>query len=160
MAQDFAVARRNMVDGQLRPNQIVDPALLAALSSVPREAFVPADRAGIAYSDEAVPLGGGRALMEPMALARLIQIARPATGDAALVVGAGTGYGAAILSRLVATVVAVESDAALLARARAALAGAANVTLVEGALAEGGAAKGPYDLILVEGMIEAIPEAL
>ncbi|HKU96071.1 MAG TPA: protein-L-isoaspartate O-methyltransferase [Vineibacter sp.] len=162
MPTDFALARRNMVDGQLRPNQIVHPALLDALAALPRERFLPDARAALAYADEAVPLGNGRYLMEPTALARLIQMAQPAETDRALVVGAGPGYGAAVLGRLVASVVALESDAALAQQARTLLSGlgAATVSVVEGPLAAGHAAKAPYDVILVEGAVPAIPDSL
>lgn len=162
MSTDFALARRNMVEGQLRPNQVILPELLDVLAALPRERFLPADRASVAYGDEAVPLGGGRYLMEPMVLARLVQIVQPTAGDRALVVGAGPGYGAAVLARLVRSVVALESDPALAARAREILpgVGAANVTVVEGALAEGHRSGGPYDLILIEGAVPAIPDSL
>jgi len=162
MPTDFALARRNMVEGQLRPNQIVHPALLDALAALPRERFLPDARAALAYADEAVPLGDGRYLMEPTALARLIQMTQPAEGDRALVVGAGPGYGAAVLGRLVASVVALECDAALAQRARTLLSslGAATVSVVDGPLAAGHAAKAPYDVILIEGSVPAIPDSL
>ncbi|TWT10641.1 protein-L-isoaspartate O-methyltransferase [Reyranella sp. CPCC 100927] len=162
MPTDFALARRNMVEGQLRPNQIVHPVLLDALAALPRERFLPDARAALAYADEAVPLGEGRYLMEPTALARLVQMTQPGEKDRALVVGAGPGYGAAVLGRLVASVVALECDAALAQRARSVLPalGTANVSVVEGPLAAGHAAKAPYDIILIEGAVPAIPDTL
>jgi protein-L-isoaspartate(D-aspartate) O-methyltransferase len=162
MPTDFALARRNMVEGQLRPNQIVHAGLLEALSALPRERFLPDDRASLAYADEAVPVGSGRYLMEPMVLARLAQMARPAESDRALVVGAGAGYGAAVLGRVVRSVVALECDAALAQRARQLLPtlGAANVSVVEGPLGEGHAAGAPYDMILIEGAVPSIPDSL
>jgi protein-L-isoaspartate(D-aspartate) O-methyltransferase len=162
MSTDFAIARRNMVEGQLRPNQIVHAGLLAALAELPRERFLPNDRAAIAYVDEAVPLGGGRYLMEPMVLARLIQMAQPVETDRTLVVGAGPGYGAAVLGRLVRSVVALECDETLAQRARNLLpaVGSTNVSVVTGPLAEGHAAGAPYDVILLEGSVPAIPDKL
>lgn len=114
---DFALARRNMIDGQLRPNRVTNAQLLAAVSELPRERFLPEGLHSIAYADDDVPLGGGRYLMEPMVLARLIQALQTQPGDQALVVASGRGYGAALLSKLVKSVVALESDAALAAAA-------------------------------------------
>lgn len=160
-AIDFTAARTLMVDGQVRPNKVTDPLVLAAMRRLPRERFVPADRAALAYCDEDVPLGNGRFLVEPMVIARLVQIAAVQNGDRALVVGAGSGYGAAVLAACGAVVTALEQDAALLAIARAVLPGvAAGVTLVEGPLAEGWTGAGPYDVILIEGAVPAIPTAL
>ena len=110
---DFALARRNMIDGQLRPNRVTSSALLAAIVDLPLERFLPDSLKSVAYADDDVPLGGGRFLMEPMVLARLIQSLQPLPEDKALVVASGRGYGAALLARLVKTVVAVESDAVL-----------------------------------------------
>ncbi|MCW5746733.1 MAG: protein-L-isoaspartate O-methyltransferase [Alphaproteobacteria bacterium] len=162
MPTDFALARRNMVESQLRPNHIIHPGVLEALALLPRERFLPDDRASLAYVDEALPVGGGRYLMEPMVLARLIQLAQPSEGDRALVVGAGPGYGAAVMGRLVRSVVALESDSALAGRARQLLptVGADNVTVVEGALDGGHSAGGLYDIILIEGAVPAIPDGL
>jgi protein-L-isoaspartate(D-aspartate) O-methyltransferase len=162
MSTDFALARRNMVDGQLRPNQIVHAGLLEALMELPRERFLPGDRSGIAYADEAVPLGGGRYLMEPMVIARLIQMAQPTEGDRALVVGAGPGYGAALLARLVRSVVALECDPTLAGQGERMLSalGAGNVSVVTGDLPQGHAKGAPYDVIVVEGSIPAIPDSL
>ena len=110
---DFVLARRNMVDGQLRPNRVTNTQLLAAIGDLPRERFLPAGLQSVAYADDDVPLGKGRFLMEPMVLARLIQTLQPQPEDKALVVASGAGYGAALLARLVKSVVAVEADAGL-----------------------------------------------
>ncbi|MBX3500767.1 MAG: methyltransferase domain-containing protein [Alphaproteobacteria bacterium] len=162
MATDYTTARRNMIDGQLRPNGVLAAEVLQVFADLPRERFVPAERRSVAYSDEAVPLGGGRYLVEPMLLARMLQLLQPMADDTALVVGAGTGYGAAALARLVRSVVALECEPRLAAEARANLSalGASNVTVIEGPLAQGAAAKGPFSLILAEGSLPAIPDAL
>jgi protein-L-isoaspartate(D-aspartate) O-methyltransferase len=159
---DFALARRNMVDGQLRPNRVNNAQLLAVVGELPRERFLPEGMKSVAYSDEDVPLGNGRYLMEPMVLARLIQTLQPAPEDKALVVAAGRGYGAVLLARLVQTVVAVESDPSLASAADQTIKslGLGNITLVTGP-AEGGApALGPYDVILIEGAVRQIPQAI
>lgn len=159
---DFATARLNMVESQLRTNKVTDPALLEAFETVPRELFVPEPLRGIAYIDEDVPLGGGRFVMEPMILARLLQAARPAPGDVALDLGCGSGYGTAILSRLVATVVAVESDATLAAEANRVLSGLEidNVVVIEGPLTEGYPKQAPYNVILINGAVAEVPTAI
>ena len=159
---DFALARRNMVDGQLRPNRVNNAQLLAVVGALPRERFLPDGMKSVAYSDEDVPLGNGRFLMEPMVLARLIQTLQAGPGDKALVVASGRGYGAALLASLVKSVVAVESDAGLAGSADQTIKslGLGNVTLVT-ALAEAGmAATGPYDVILIEGSVRQIPPAI
>lgn len=157
--QSFESMRRAMVSSQLRTSAVNDPRVVAAMGRVPRERFVPAERAALAYVDTVVPLGGGRALNPPMATGRLLTEAAPEADDRALVVGAATGYAAAVLGRLVKSVVALEEDPALLALARTAPL-PANVKLVEGPLPNGWAATAPYDLILVDGAIEMIPDAL
>lgn len=158
---DFAAARTLMVDGQVRPNKVTDPRIIAAMRAIPRERFVPADRAALAYSDEDVPLGRGRYLLEPMVIGRMVQIAAVAEGERVLVVGAGAGYGAALLSACGASVTALEEDTALLALARAVLPSLApSVAIVEGRLADGWKAAAPYDLILVEGAVAELPAAL
>jgi protein-L-isoaspartate(D-aspartate) O-methyltransferase len=158
---DYAAARALMVDGQVRPNKVNDPRIIAAMRDLPRERFVPPARAPLAYSDEDVPLGGGRYLIEPMVIGRMVQIAAVQAGDRVLVVGAGSGYGAALLAACGATVTALEQDPALLAIARAVLPGLApSVSLVEGSLAEGWKAGAPYDVILIEGAVPEIPAAL
>ena len=110
---DFALARRNMIDGQLRPNRVTNIQLLTVIADLPRERFLPDGLRSRAYADDDVPLGNGRYLMEPMILARLIQTLQAQLEDRALVVASGAGYGTALLARLVKSVVALESDAAL-----------------------------------------------
>ncbi|MCK8783834.1 protein-L-isoaspartate O-methyltransferase [Roseomonas sp. NAR14] len=158
---NYADARRYMVDGQVRPNKVSDPRILAAMLELPREEFLPAPLRARAYVDEDVPLGGGRVLMEPMVLARMVQLLALRTGDRVLVVGAGTGYGAAVAARLGATVTALEEDEALLAIARAAVAKSGlAVRFVQGRLPEGHAGGAPYDGILIEGEVPQVPEAI
>jgi len=159
---DFALARRNMIDGQLRPNRVTNSALLAAIADLPRERFLPDSLKSVAYADDDVPLGSGRFLMEPMVLARLIQSLQPLPEDKALVVASGRGYGAALLARLVKTVVAVESDAVLAGSASRTMKelNIGNVEQVAGSLAAGAPAGAPYDVILVEGAVREIPPAI
>jgi protein-L-isoaspartate(D-aspartate) O-methyltransferase len=159
---DFALARRNMVEGQLRPNRVTNAQLLAAVGELPREHFLPDGLKSVAYSDEDVPLGNGRFLMEPMVLVRLIQTLQPGPGDKALVLAAGRGYGAALLARLVGQVVAVESDAGLASSADQTIKalGLGNVTFVVGPAEAGAAASGPYDVVLIEGSVRQIPPAI
>ncbi len=160
---DFARARRFMVDGQLRPNRVTDPLLLAAMGSLPRHLFVPAALAPRAHADQDLPLPGGRVMMQPMMLARLIQLLSLRDGDRLLLVGAGGGYSSAVAAALGARIVAVESDPGLLATARRLLPSLlppGAVTLVEGPLPEGHPPGAPYDAILIEGEIPAVPPAL
>ena len=156
---NFEHMRRAMIANLLRTTGTNDPAVLAAIGEVPRERFMPEARMAMAYADALVPLTPGRDMNNPMALGRLLTEASPGKGERALVIGAATGYAAAVLSRLVGHVVAVEDDPELAAFARTALAGYP-VTLIEGPLGEGHAAGGPYDLILVDGAIEFVPDAL
>lgn len=159
---DFVLARRNMVDGQLRPNRVTNAQLLAAIGDLPRERFLPTGLQSVAYADDDVPLGNGRFLMEPMVLARLIQTLQPLPEDRALVVASGAGYGAALLARLVKSVVAVESDAALAGSAEQTIRtlGIANVQYVAGKMEEGCAAQAPFDVILIEGAVLKVPAAI
>ncbi len=160
---DYALARNLMVDGQLRPTRVNDIRILNIMRSLPREAYLPPALAALAYIDDDVKLGHGRVLLKPLVIARLIQLSRPRAGEAALIVGSGTGYGAAILAACGVHVTALEEDAALLALARAApdVPGVTgSVTLVEGKLAEGHNASAPYDLVLIEGAVRDVPETL
>lgn len=159
---DFALARRNMVEGQLRPNRVNNAGLLAILADLPRERFLPEALRSVAYADDDVPLGNGRYMMEPMVLARLIQALQPQAEDKAMVVAAGRGYGAAILARLAKSVTAVETDASMAAAARQTLAdlGLAAVELVVGQAEQGAAAGAPYDVILIEGAVREVPKTI
>lgn len=156
---DFTAARDVMVDGQLRPNRVSDPRIIAAMRTLRREDFVPAAHRAFAYGDEALKFPGGRAMMKPLSLARLLQLAAPRAGEAALVIAAGTGYGAAILAACGAQVTALEQDETLLAQGRAVLAGM-GVSLLAGRIAEGCPQGAPYDLVVIEGAVRAIPERL
>jgi protein-L-isoaspartate(D-aspartate) O-methyltransferase len=159
---DYETARRNMVESQIRTNKVTHAALLAALAAVPRERFVPAERVHAAYVDHDIPLAAGRYLMEPMIYARLVQVVDPQPSENALVVGSATGYGAAVLARLVKSVTALESDPALAGRGREQLTqqGVVGATQVEGPLEQGWPRGAPYDLILLEGASEVIPQTL
>ena len=162
---DFADARKRMVDSQIRPNHVSDPRILAAMRDIPRERFVPPDLIALAYADADIPLdaaqGGGRIMTAPLVIARLVQLAASETGERALVVGAGTGYGAALLAACGARVTALEEDVSLLAIARQALSALApGVTLAAGPLAAGWKDGAPYDIILIEGAVHAVPPAI
>jgi len=159
---DYAAARLNMVEGQIRPNKVTDPSLITALLAVPREQYVPKAARSIAYVDEDIPVATGRYLMEPMVLARLLQEAGVVDRDIALVVGCGTGYSSVIMARLCATVVALESDPELVRRATATLSeqGVENVAVVEGRLPDGYPQQAPYDVILIDGAVSQVPSAL
>ena len=159
---DFEAARTAMVNSQLRPNRLLDDALTEALSAVPRERFVPKDLQGIAYLDEDLPFGAGRYLMEPMVLTRLLQAAAIEPGDMVLDIGCLTGYAAAVMAALANTVVAVDQDPDYVTQATETLAALdiANVAVVEAPLAEGLPDQGPYDVVLVEGAVSEVPQAL
>ncbi len=159
---DFSAARHSMVESQLRTNRVVDPALIAALESVPREIFVPRQMAGGAYVDGIIAIGNRRAMMEPMVFGRLLQSAEIKPTDVVLDIGCASGYSAAVLSHVASTVVALESDSELAGRASAALASlkADNVAVVTGLLSDGDPAHGPYDVIILEGQVADVPQAI
>lgn len=152
---DYASARQAMVDSQLRPQGVNDPSVIAAMSLVPREGFVPDEQKPLAYIDRAVPLGEGRAIPAPAVLGVLLTALAPVRGDRVLVVGAATGYSAAVLAEMGMEVTALESSGSLASAARK-----QGIEVVTGPL-DGGYKKGaPYDLILIEGAVEHVPEAL
>ncbi len=159
---DSAAARRMMVDGQVRTADVTNLDLIAAMLAVPRERFVPSSLAEQAYVDSDIAIAEGRALLKPMVLAKLIQAAGVRSNDHVLDVGCGTGYSSAVLARLAGSVIALEEDAALARQAKEALAatGAARGMVAIGPLIEGWPAAAPYDLILLNGATEIMPEAL
>ncbi|WP_027146781.1 protein-L-isoaspartate O-methyltransferase [Mesorhizobium sp. WSM3626] len=166
MSADFSELRIKMVDGQVRTTDVTSAPLLDAMLSVPREVFVGDRQRDLAYIDEDIRITGSadgpRYLMEASPLAKLMQLAEISVADSALDVGCGTGYASAILSRLARFVVALESDSALAQTAASTLSGlgCGNVTVVQGALAQGHAAKAPYDVIFIGGSVGKVPASL
>ncbi len=159
---DFELARRNMVDNQIRTNRVTDPLVISALRSIPRELFVPAPMKGVAYIDDDIEVEAGRFLLEPMVLARMLQLAGVRQTDVVLDVGCASGYSSAVLGKMATSVVALEESPALVGWAAETLLGLGinNVAVVEGAPARGLPDQGPYDVIVVNGAVEWIPEAL
>ena len=153
--QDFSLARRVMVDNQLRPQGVTDRGVLAAMGKVERERFVPEQGRPLAYFDRPLSIGQGRSMMPPAALGRLLTEAAPLAGQRALVIGSGTGYSAAVLKAIGLEVVALEADEALASAAQA-----AGIDTAVGDLAKGWPKGAPYDLILLDGAVEDIPSAL
>lgn len=152
---DFAAAREAMVESQLRPQGVTDPAVLDAMGSVPRENFLPPETRPLAYVDRGVRIGEGRFMPAPAVLGVLLTQMMPVRGQRALVVGAGTGYSAAVLQAMGLIVTALESSAELAATARA-----NGVDAVEGSLASGWVKAAPYDQILIDGAVEYLPDAI
>jgi protein-L-isoaspartate(D-aspartate) O-methyltransferase len=165
---DFRTARRAMVDGQVRTSDVTHLGIIAAMLDISREAFVPEAQAAFAYLDRDVPIADATAaeparyLMKPMVLARLIQAANPVATDRVLVIGAGMGYAAAVLSRLAAHVTALEENESLFHRARSVLSslGSHNINVIHGYLIDGTPDSGPYDVILIDGGVETVPDGL
>lgn len=159
---DYAQARRTMVDCQVRPSDVTDLRIIAALLDIPRERFVAEARRPIAYLDIDVPVGASaaRALLKPMVFSKLLQAAEIEESDHVLDVGCATGYSAAVLAQLAGSVVALEEDTALGRSAVENLAGAGNVSLANGPLAAGWQAAAPYDAIILEGGAEVVSDAL
>lgn len=156
----FEAMRHAMVQSQLRTNAVNDPRVVTAMARVAREAFVPEAARRLAYRDTAVAIGNGRYLNLPIATGKLLTEAYLEPTDRVLLIGAAGGYTAAVLSGLVRSVVAVESDPDLAAHARAALTSYGNVELVEGPLDQGHAAGAPYDVLIVDGCVESLSESL
>jgi protein-L-isoaspartate(D-aspartate) O-methyltransferase len=159
---EFAAARLNMVESQIRTNKVTDQRVIAAFEAVPRELFVDEAKRGFAYIDEDLEVAAGRYLMEPMVLARLLQAAGPQPGDIALDIGCATGYSTAILSHLAETVVGVESNRPLMDQANRTLNAldVDNAVVVEGALDAGYQKQAPYNVIIFQGAVSAVPDTV
>jgi protein-L-isoaspartate(D-aspartate) O-methyltransferase len=159
---DIEAARFNMVESQIRPNKVRSERLLDAFSGLPREMFVPSMLAGIAYIDKDLPVADGRYLLEPMVLARLLEEGGIRPNDRVLDIAPATGYSTALLAQLAREVVAVENEAALAGQAMENLArlGIGNASVKQGPFADGWRGNAPYDVILVNGSAEFVPEEL
>lgn len=159
---DYAAQRFNMVESQIRTCDVPDPRIQHAMLEIPRERFVPAAKRALAYAETAVEVVPGRFLLEPRTLAKLLHLAEINPADRGLVVGGTTGYSAAVLGRLAEHVTALETDADLVRIGSEMLPaiGAVNVEVVQGGLAEGHKRSAPYDIILIDGGVESVPEAL
>jgi len=159
---DFAAARFNMVENQIRTNRIDEPRLLQALAAVPRESFLPPALRGHAYADADLPLGDGRVMIAPLVMAQLVQAAAIGRNDVVLAIGDATGWALAVLSRLASTVVALERDPARATAMAARLAEREvdNVAVVQGDFAAGYPAQAPYDAILLFGAVAELPSSL
>jgi len=145
--------RTAMVESQLRTSDVDDQRVIAAMAKVPREAYVPAERRSMAYVDRPIPLAGGRALNPPLVTGRLLTEAQIAPGDKVLLIGAATGYAAALLVDMGAVVTAVEEEGVL----EIAVPG---ITVVRGALNAGAADGAPYDVLFIDGAVEEVPATL
>ena len=152
---DYTLARQAMVDSQLRPQGVNDPAVIEAMSSVPREQFVPEELKPLAYVDRAIPLGEGRAMAPAAVLGLLLTALAPERGERALVVGGGTGYAAAILKTMGVEAISVESSATLVGIARG-----HGLEVIEGPLEDGYGQGAPFDFVLIDGAVEIIPDTL
>jgi protein-L-isoaspartate(D-aspartate) O-methyltransferase len=162
----FSTARQNMVDCQVRPSDVTDTRIIDAMLEVPREAFVPQNQRAMAYLDLDLDVSEGgsakRFLIKPAVTARMLQAVEVKDTDKILVVGCATGYTAALVAKFAAQVTATEGDSALAAKAKAVLAelGLAKVTVRSAAAAEGDPADAPYDVIVLNGATEILPEGL
>jgi protein-L-isoaspartate(D-aspartate) O-methyltransferase len=159
---DYASRRMMMVDTQVRPSDVTKFPIIAAMLDVPRERFVPAARREAAYAGENVALFPGRVLLEPRTLAKMLDVLDIQPGDLVLDLATGLGYSAAVMARMAEAVVAVEEDEAMAHEAEAALSeiGADNAVVVAGALADGAAKHGPYDVITLQGAVQVMPKAI
>jgi protein-L-isoaspartate(D-aspartate) O-methyltransferase len=153
-------ARFNMIEAQIRTNDVTDVRIHAALGAVERERFVPSAKKALAYADVPVEIAPGRYLLDPRSFAKALQLAEITADDLVLDVGCGSGYSSAILARLAKNVVALEQDADLVRLASGLLEREPNIQVTQGALIEGFKGGGLYDVIFVEGAIEAEPATL
>ena len=158
---DFEIARRKLVDCQVRPNDVTDEAVINAFATVAREAFLPKAKQALAYSELELKTGEGRAIWSARDMSKLIQAMELKSSDLALVIAAGEGYSSALLQNIVDTVIALEADEAQAEEAGERLLGLGydRIAFVSGDLSKGYPSEGPYDAILVNGLVEYVPEA-
>jgi len=158
----FAHSRKNMVDCQLRPNKVTDERVLTAFETLPREEFVPRNQRAIAYVDEDLPLPGGRSMMEPMVLSRIVQALDVQQHQSVLVVGGSTGYATAIMACLADSVISIETRTQLVEKSQETLVacGLDNAVAIKGRLTDGFGKEAPYHRILIEGSVETVPDSL
>jgi protein-L-isoaspartate(D-aspartate) O-methyltransferase len=159
-AADFPNMRRNMIDCQLRTSGVNAAWLLATMGICPREDFVPADRVAAAYSDRPVPLGNGRALNAPLATGLMLQAAELVADDRVLVIGAATGYLTRLIAGHVASVTALEANELLFSLASTNLKAQTNVRVLHGPFITGAEGNAPYDVVIIDGAVEALPDAI
>ncbi|MCV6595240.1 MAG: protein-L-isoaspartate O-methyltransferase [Silicimonas sp.] len=159
---DFAALRTTMVDTQVRPSDVTKFPIIEAMLSVPREGFVPQDRRAAAYAGEQIELDTNRVLLDPRLMGKMLDAVDIQGDELVLDIGPGLGYSSALVARMAEAVVAVEENPDLAQEAERALAeiSADNVALIEGALVEGADKHGPYDVILLQGAVQKIPESL
>ncbi len=158
----FQTARTHMVESQIRTNGVINEKILQAFETIPREHFVPDTLKTVAYTDKIVPINKERILLDPMTHARLLQAIAPQPHEIALDIGASSGYGAAILSSMVTTVLALENRPATIEKASKLLnkLDVCNVVYVQGKLSAGYSDEAPYDIIMINGAVASVPEAL
>lgn len=159
---DYAQRRTFMVDTQIRPADVTKFPIIDAMLSVPREVYTPRDKREAAYVGENIEFAPGRVMLEPRTLAKMLDGLAISGGELVLDIGAGYGYSAAVIARMAEAVVAVEDDADRVAEAQGALSdhGADGVIMQQAALDAGAPEHGPYDVIVIEGGIERLPEAI
>jgi protein-L-isoaspartate(D-aspartate) O-methyltransferase len=159
---DYAARRTTMVDTQVRPSDVTKFPIIKAMLEIPREAFVPVDQREVAYMGENLPIAPGRVMLAPRTLAKMLDALDVQPNELALDIGALRGYSSAVVARLAEAVVAVEEmeDHAHEAEAALAACGADNVAVIQGPLTEGAPKHGPYDVVLIQGGVEEVPQAL
>ncbi len=155
----FASRRTTMVDTQIRPMDVTKYPVLDALQDVPRELYVPDNQKDAAYAGTNLPLGGGRVVLEPRTLAKMLESLDIQPDEMVLDIGSGLGYSAAVIARLAEAVIALEEDESLASEAEATLSAEAvdNVAVVTGSLCEGAAQHSPYDVIVLQGGVAELP---
>ncbi|MAE50267.1 MAG: protein-L-isoaspartate family protein [Micavibrio sp.] len=159
---NFEQARSNMVDCQIHPNGVIDPRILTAFETLPREKFVPDELRGIAYNDEDLVMADGRILLEPQTHARMLQVVKPGAEEVCLVVGDGCGYASAVLAQLTAMVITITTNDAEKQRIGdlCTALDICNIATLDGNICDGAAKNAPYGVIFVNGAIADVPEKL